>query len=181
MRQTDYVVLGLLHEAPLTGYQIKKIIDHRFSFFWNESYGQLYPALKSLCERGLISIMPSTETQKHRQKAYSITPQGMAALKDWLTQPIERETVRLGILLKMYFSDLAPDAVILEHLAQFQAAHEKDLQTLLGYQQELLPIVRQHANHERVLQVIDFGVKTNQAYLQWCDETISILKEGKPK
>lgn len=54
MRQTEYVILGLLSESPLTGYQIKRIIDVRFHFFWNESYGQLYPALKSLNATGLI-------------------------------------------------------------------------------------------------------------------------------
>ena len=47
MRQTDYVILGLLAERPLSGYQIKKIIDIRFQFFWSESFGQIFPALKS--------------------------------------------------------------------------------------------------------------------------------------
>ena len=42
-RKTRYVILGLLLEGSLSGYDIKKIIDTRFSFFWSESYGQLYP------------------------------------------------------------------------------------------------------------------------------------------
>jgi DNA-binding PadR family transcriptional regulator len=48
MKQTDYVILGLLSEAPMTGYTIKRLIDIRFKFFWNESYGQLYPELRAL-------------------------------------------------------------------------------------------------------------------------------------
>ncbi len=44
MRQTDYVILGLLAEQPLSGYQIKKIVDIRFGFFWSESFGQIFPA-----------------------------------------------------------------------------------------------------------------------------------------
>ena len=54
MRQTDYVILGLLAEQPLSGYQIKKIIDIRFSFFWSESFGQIFPALKSLASEGFV-------------------------------------------------------------------------------------------------------------------------------
>ena len=54
MRQTDYVILGLLAERPLSGYQIKKIIDIRFQFFWSESFGQIFPALKSLAAQGFL-------------------------------------------------------------------------------------------------------------------------------
>lgn len=52
--KTKFVILGLLSEGDLTGYEIKKIIDIRFSFFWNESYGQLYPELKNLEQDDLI-------------------------------------------------------------------------------------------------------------------------------
>ena len=178
MRQTDYVVLGLLSESPMTGYQIKKIIDVRFSFFWNESYGQLYPSLKSLKERGLIDEVTEVSARNRSRKSFTITPSGMEELKNWLRQPVEHETVRLGILLKMYFSNLAEDDVIINHLLQFKAEHENNLSTLQQFQTELKPIARHHANHERVLQVIDFGIKTNEAYLAWCSETIESLKAG---
>ena len=54
MRQTDYVILGLLSEAPLSGYAIKKIVDLRFRFFWSESFGQIFPALRALPEGAII-------------------------------------------------------------------------------------------------------------------------------
>ena len=58
LRQTDYVILGLLAEQPLSGYQIKKIVDIRFQFFWSESFGQIFPALKSLALAGLVEECP---------------------------------------------------------------------------------------------------------------------------
>lgn len=178
MRQTDFVILGLLSESPLTGYQIKKVITARFSFFWHESFGQLYPALKSLKQRALIEEVNLESLQNHAQITYRITADGTEALKQWLHEPPEHERMRLGILLKMYFSGLVPDAVTLAHLKRFQEDHEKDLNTLKQYQKELQGIIMQHANHARVLQVIDFGIQTNKTYLQWCKETIALLKEG---
>ncbi|MCK7479112.1 MAG: PadR family transcriptional regulator [Candidatus Moduliflexus flocculans] len=60
---TKYVILGLLTEAPLSGYEIKKLVDIRFRFFWSESYGQIYPELKRLTAMGLIDESLSSDAR----------------------------------------------------------------------------------------------------------------------
>jgi PadR family transcriptional regulator, regulatory protein AphA len=177
LRQTEYVILGLLSESPLTGYQMKQLIDIRFRFFWNESYGQLYPTLKDLRGRGLIEETDSkTPSAARAQKAYRICEAGMEALRQWLQQPVEKETVRLEILLKMYFSNLTDPEVMAEHIKLFQASHERDLQILNMFRTELEAISEVDPNHPHVLRVIDFGQKVNQAYLAWSRETITFLE-----
>lgn len=177
MRQTEYVILGLLSENPLTGYQMKQLIDIRFRFFWNESYGQLYPTLKNLKERGLIGEMASPDKSDARaQKSYQIQASGVEALRDWLEKPVEKETVRLEILLKMYFSNMTDPEVMAAHIKTFQASHERDLQMLNMFRKELEAIADVDPNHPHVLRVIDFGQKVNQAYVDWSRETISFLE-----
>ena len=176
MRQTDYVILGLLSEGPLTGYQIKKIVDMRFRFFWSESYGQIYPGLKSLREHGLIEETDLTAKRSRAQKTYCITPDGMAALREWLKQPVERETVRLEILLKMYFSHLVSAGVMVQHVQAFRESHEKDLQFILMAEKELKAIINKDPDHPYVLRVIDFGKKVYEAYIDWSRETIRFLE-----
>lgn len=178
MRQTDYVILGLLSESPLTGYQIKKLIDIRFRFFWSESYGQIFPALKSLCTGGLIEETENADEKKRSRKTYRITPSGLVNLQQWLKLPVERESVRLEILLKMYFSHLTEKAVMLDHVLKFQEAHRQDLQILTLFENELKKIVDAGDNHPQVLRVIDFGQRVNEAYLDWCRETILFLESG---
>jgi DNA-binding PadR family transcriptional regulator len=39
VKKTRYVLLGLLQEEELSGYEMKKAIDIRMSFFWQESFG----------------------------------------------------------------------------------------------------------------------------------------------
>jgi DNA-binding PadR family transcriptional regulator len=180
MRQTDYVILGLLSEAPLTGYQIKRIIDIRFRFFWNESYGQLYPSLKSLCAGGYIKEFETAEESAPRaQKSYRLTPAGVEALERWLALPVEKESVRLEILLKMYFSHLAAPDVMLGHLKRFREAHEEDLRVLDAFAGELKAIEHDDPAHPTILRVIDFGQKANRAYLDWCRETAEFLEGRK--
>ena len=175
MRQTDYVILGLLSEAPMTGYQIKQIIDIRFKYFWNESYGQLYPSLKSLKDKGYIEEADADASARGK-KAYRLTADGLSALKDWLAQPVEKESVRLEILLKMYFSHLVDADVMLTHVQKFQADHTRDLQMLDVFQKELERIADDDPAHPTILRVVDFGQKANRAYLDWCAETIAFLE-----
>lgn len=171
MRQTDYVILGLLAEQPLSGYMIKKIVDIRFRFFWSESFGQIFPALKSLASAGLVEECPQESVSARAAKRYAITPAGRRALVEWLAQPVEKESLRLEILLKTYFSNYAPPDVMLTHLSCFEQGHAQQLQILEGFQAELMRIPDEDENHREVLHVIDFGLKANRAYLEWCRET----------
>ncbi len=188
LRQTDYVILGLLAEQPLSGYQIKKIIDIRFQFFWSESFGQIFPALKSLAASGLAEEYPQEHTGGRAAKTFQITPAGRDALIDWLSQPVEKESLRLEILLKTYFSNYTAPSVMLGHLSAFEQSHAQQLHILGLFQKELENIPDDDENHREVLRVIDFGQKVNRAYLDWCRETRDYFehkqhapKSGAPK
>jgi PadR family transcriptional regulator, regulatory protein AphA len=171
MRQTDYVILGLLAERPLSGYQIKKIVDIRFKFFWSESFGQIFPALKALAAKGLIEETPALRTDARAQKTYRILPAGRLALSNWLVQPVEKESLRLEILLKTYFSNYAEPEAMLNHLNAFERSHQEQLRLLGLFQQELEGLIDEDENHREILRVVDFGEKANRAYLDWCRET----------
>lgn len=176
MRQTDYLVLGLLSEAPLSGYQIKRIVDVRFRFFWSESFGQIFPALKALAAGGLIAEAEPAAQDGRAQKTYRITPEGTASLRDWLAMPVEKESYRLEILLKLYFSNYTEPGVMLAHMRRFEEEHRRQLGILGRFRQELEGIIDQDENHREILRVIDCGQKVNRAYLDWSRETIAYLE-----
>ena len=54
--RTKYAVLGMLNQGPKCGYEIKKELEKSSMFFWNESYGQIYPMLKKLVANGLSTL-----------------------------------------------------------------------------------------------------------------------------
>ena len=49
---TAYVILGMLGWRPMSGYEIKSIVDKSTRFFWAASYGQIYPELRRLAAAG---------------------------------------------------------------------------------------------------------------------------------
>jgi DNA-binding PadR family transcriptional regulator len=51
----EFAILGLLHECPLHGYELRKRLASRLGDGQAYSYGSLYPALRRLLRAGLIA------------------------------------------------------------------------------------------------------------------------------
>lgn len=178
--KTKFLILGLLSEEPLSGYEIKKIVDTRFSFFWSESFGQIYPQLKKLSEEGLIEETGIKETGNNKaSKKYSITDKGINGLKQWLKEPVEKEVVRYEILLKMYFSNILSPEIMLSHIKEFQISHRQQKMLFDKFQAQLEKYKDVHENHEDILLVLSFGQKVWKAYDDWCDEVSKVLEKRK--
>ncbi|MQA08529.1 MAG: PadR family transcriptional regulator [Pseudonocardiaceae bacterium] len=50
----EFAILGLLHEAPMHGYVLRKRLYETLGTFRTFSYGSLYPTLRRLLRAGLI-------------------------------------------------------------------------------------------------------------------------------
>jgi len=70
------IVLKSLEDKTMTGYDLVKEI-HTSTQHWKPSFGSIYPLLKDLHEKGLVSVKVSG-----RKKLYSLTPKGRQAITD---------------------------------------------------------------------------------------------------
>src|SRR5688500_12085605 len=77
------VVLGLLSLRPMSGYDMKGVVDSSTRFFWAASYGQIYPELRRLEADGLVAS-ESTPAGGRRRTLYRLTDAGGRALDEWL-------------------------------------------------------------------------------------------------
>lgn len=175
--KTRYVILGLLNEEHLSGYEIKRIIDTRLAFFWSESFGQIYPQLKALETEGLITASDQTDRNSKASKKYMITDKGKEALQQWFLTPVEKEIIRYEVLLKLYFSSATSSDVMLEHIKEFELNHNKQRKLFDKFEKQLKQDIDVHSNHKQVLMVLAFGQRVWKAYADWCEETIKSLEE----
>lgn len=67
----ETAILGLLNESPLHGYELRKRLNIMLGSFRVLSYGSLYPALKSLVARGLITGTEQSAAQSTLAPALS--------------------------------------------------------------------------------------------------------------
>jgi PadR family transcriptional regulator AphA len=122
---TSYVVLGMIAlRGPSTSYDLKRAIGRSVGYFWNFPHAQLYSEPKRLEEAGLLEL--EEEDSGRRRKTFSITDKGRAALRNWMTEPVnEHFEIRDVAEIKLFFSELAgPEDVA--RLAKGQVAqHER--------------------------------------------------------
>lgn len=73
----EMAVLGLLHESPLHGYELRKRLNLLLGWGRVLSYGSLYPALKKMLREGWISEKATPAAVSRRQRiVYEITTAG---------------------------------------------------------------------------------------------------------
>jgi PadR family transcriptional regulator PadR len=93
---TTLLVLGVLRETELYGYEIAQRIRERSGAVISPGEGWLYPALHRLEEQGLLEATWRDGGPGPRRRYYAITKQGVEALdaqlREWETFA---ESVRL--------------------------------------------------------------------------------------
>ncbi len=83
----ELAVLGLLHESPLHGYELRKRLNLLLGWGRLLSYGSLYPALKRLLRAGLITEVAAAAPGVSRRPriTYEITPAGREYFGEQIT------------------------------------------------------------------------------------------------
>lgn len=177
---TGRVILGMIRIGRRTGYDIKAAVDRSTRFFWAASYGQIYPELKRLEERGLVESAASPDGGRRRTE-YSLTKAGEAALHGWLTSSEELVyELRDEGLLKFFFADaLSPEEAV-TLLRATRAHHEEVVQRLRAIE----PVAR--AKHDEqgfrfpYLTLLG-GIELHEFLGGWCRRMESeITKERTP-
>jgi DNA-binding PadR family transcriptional regulator len=75
----EFAILGLLHESPLHGYELKKRLDSVLGRFRAFSYGSLYPALAKMERAGWIvkeAAGSSAKAGRRSRVVYKLTAEG---------------------------------------------------------------------------------------------------------
>ena len=85
----DLAVLGLLHESPMHGYELRKRLNAVLGAFRALSYGTLYPCLKDLVARGWIvqsAQLPDAAPSGRAKVVYELTADGKERFQDLLAE-----------------------------------------------------------------------------------------------
>lgn len=81
----EFAVLGLLHESPMHGYELRRQLNSRLGAFRALSFGTLYPCLARLQSQGLVSPTQDSAgraTGRRQRITYRLTDEGRAAFAD---------------------------------------------------------------------------------------------------
>jgi PadR family transcriptional regulator, regulatory protein AphA len=169
LSSTAYVILGMLGWRPMSGYEIKSLVDKSTRFFWAASYGQIYPELRRLAAAGLIEGKASPKGGR-RRNVYRLTPAGRRELRGWLNTDPEVFELRDEGLLKLFFADAAGG----ESAAQTLDAKRREHERIAARLEE---IERTGRPDGFAYEVLRYGIECNRWQAQWCERAMRAVEE----
>ena len=167
LNATAASLLGLLHDGPLTGWDLVATAQERIGNFWTLTQSQVYRELARMTEDGLVTV---GEPGPRDRKPYTITDDGRTAFAEWIDAAPAADQVRVPLLLTIQFSThLRPgrlaeiiDAARAEHTARLTAYRENEAHLATGADKVRLATLR-------------FGIRHEEAALAWFDELPGLL------
>jgi DNA-binding PadR family transcriptional regulator len=183
--QTQFAILGLLQLGPMSGYDLKQMVDESIGNFWREGWGRIYPTLHGLEAAGLVAKRTEKKTGKTGQKrgrpernVYTLRPAGRKRLREWLSRDWTPEVYRNELLLKIFFGGNAAPGVTRRHVERFREQCAAEIAT---YEAALKTIEGEHArNHPDApfwKMTVSYGLHSSRALGEWAEETLKVLDE----
>ncbi|GLZ09008.1 PadR family transcriptional regulator [Actinomadura sp. NBRC 104412] len=170
----ELAVLGLLHESPMHGYELRKRLNALLGMFRAFSYGSLYPCLKQLLAKGLIvedrpeGPNVALALQSRRSKiVYKLTADGKERLQQLLAEagPAAWEDEGFGVHFA-FFSHTRAD-VRLRILEGRRSRLEERLESVRA----ALARTRERVD-SYTLELQNHGLESVEREVRWLNELI---------
>jgi DNA-binding PadR family transcriptional regulator len=171
-----FAILGVLSLCPMSGYDVKKLIERSIAHFWNESYGQIYPILNRLAAEGLAARRREQQRGKPARHVYSLTDKGRQELARWLAVPARQEPFRSELLLKLFLGDSGTVADSVAQIEHYAASQRALLDTYVGIEQRLRQEMAGHPQLPFSIVTLHYGQHRCRAMLAWAAESIRALQ-----
>ncbi len=177
-----YALLGFLNYQPMTGYEIKQMIDVSTANFWHAKQSQIYTTLKKLEADNLAVSHVEAQEGRPDRRVYNITETGRVDLRTWLAQPLrDLQPKKELLLLKLFFSANIDKRAMLAQLHLHRGMHQQQAE---HYQTESKAVIQQIAASTGLAQdallwdaTRRFGELYEEMYLRWLDDVIVLIEE----
>ncbi len=167
----------MLSLGSASTYALRQRIASSVGFFWQESFGQLFPTLAALEKEGLVNGR-SVREGKRRRRDYEITAAGRAVLRAWLREPPAPQPERNEMLLKVFFANPSDVGALRSFVGNTDAAARADLDELRGIETSLKENYRADPRLPYWLLTVRYGILGSEALRQWCKEALRVAESG---
>ncbi|MFX4262476.1 DUF4180 domain-containing protein [Pelotomaculum propionicicum] len=128
----NHAILGILSCKPVTGYDLKKIIQESPFMPWSGNNNQIYKALVEILDEGFVTHEVRHQESSPSKKIYTITEEGLAELKDWVLSSPEPPECKKAFLIQLAWAD----QLNVGELDSMLAGYENELKTQILMQKE---------------------------------------------
>lgn len=174
----ELAVLGLLHEGPMHGYELRKRLNLMLGWGRVLSYGTLYPTLKKMLRSTLIEELAAACTapvSRRPRIVYQVTDAGHAAFERLMTEvgPTTWEDDTFDIRFAFFGrTDMEIRLRVLE-------GRRMRLQERLERVQGQLALTQKEVD-QYAAELQRHGVESVEREVRWLSELINAERDGGP-
>ncbi len=172
----ELAVLGLLHEGPMHGYELRKRLNLMLGWGRILSYGSLYPALKKMLRGNLISEVTATAAtppSRRQRITYQVTEKGTEEFERLMSEvgPTAWEDDNFDIRFRFFSST---DMEI--RLRVLEGRRSRLQERLDRVQRELAMTQKEVDRYAAELQ--RHGVESVEREVRWLSDLINAERDG---
>ncbi len=171
----ELAVLGLLHEGPMHGYELRKRLNLMLGWGRVLSYGSLYPTLKKMLRGALIEELAATTVSRRPRIVYQLTEAGQVEFERLMTEvgPTAWEDDNFDIRFAFFSrTDMEIRLRVLE-------GRRTRLQERLDRVQNQLSITQKEVDRYAA-ELQRHGVEQVESEVRWLSELINAERSGHP-
>ncbi|WP_026918133.1 PadR family transcriptional regulator [Gordonia shandongensis] len=168
----EMAILGLLLEAPMHGYELRKRLTGLLGAFRAFSYGSLYPTLRRMQADGLIaeddSESPTGTKVRRGRRVYRLTPAGEERFTELVADTGPQNYTDDGFGVHLAFFSRTPAVArmrILEGRRRQVEERREGLRDLLGRTTK--------SNDHYTRQMHELSLETSEREVQWLNKLIA--------
>lgn len=184
MTTLEYKLLGLLARQPMSGYDLASHLKQRFVPFGPISHTQIYPALASLEQKGLVRYhVVEQHAVRPDKKVYELTEEGLSTLRQWVESPTPLVFLYDEFFLKAYSLWLADPERMKERFREQAHLHQEKLELYeqaLQSKQRAISAESEQADFFEGREVLfQYMIGYEHNYLAWCQAVLQYLEQRK--
>jgi DNA-binding PadR family transcriptional regulator len=153
----------------MSGYELAKRFEASVGSTWSAGHSQIYPELNRLADEGFVD---PGEPGPRGRKTYTITGDGLAAVRAWLARTEPDRTVRDEAALRTYFLWLMEPAAARAHVEDELTSAQETLDALRGTAALRRPATPAERSQRIALEA---GLRWAQARADWAEWALARL------
>ena len=173
----ELAVLGLLHEAPMHGYELRKRLTGLLGAFRAFSYGSLYPALRRMQADGLIEedadpLGTGIDTKRRARRVYQLTAAGKERFAELVADTGPQTFSDDGFGIHLAFFSRTPAAARMRILEGRRRQVEERREGLRSQVSKAGSKIDRYTD-----QLHRLGLETSEREVRWLNELIAAEAE----
>src|SRR6188508_3620717 len=97
----EHAILVALAESPGSGYELTRRFDRSIGYFWTATHQQIYRVLGRMESDGWVVSVTAPHAGGPGRRVYDVTDAGREELRRWLAEPLERESHRSDLAVRL--------------------------------------------------------------------------------